>query len=207
MTQAEHYDDLIACPHCDALYHADPSAKLACDRCHTVLIAPSRRAGLKVIVLGLLSVALVYGAVTQPFLTIKRFWMTSDATLLETALAFEGPLLILSVAVLALVLILPMLRLLLSLYVLGPIVAGTRALPAARWAYRWSERLRPWSMAEIFVLGCGVALIKIVDLAEVTIGPAFWMFAALVVLLWVQDTLTCRFSVWRSLDDQGATRG
>lgn len=201
MTPTTPLDDLIACPHCDAIYDADPSTKLVCHRCHTVLVAPSRRAGVKVLLLGLLSVALVYGAVTQPFLTIKRFWMTSDATLLETALAFEGPLLILSVAVLALVLILPVLRLFLSLYVLGPVVLGTGALPGAKWAYRWSERLRPWSMAEIFVLGCGVALIKIIDLAEVTIGPAFWMFAALVVVLWVQDTLTCRFSVWRSLED------
>ena len=195
-------DQLIACPHCDALYEAEPSTRLVCHRCHTVLIAPSRRAGIKVLVLALISVALVYGAVTQPFLTIKRFWMTSDATLLETALAFEGPLLILSIAVLALILVLPVLRLALSLYVLGPIVLGTGSMPQAKRAYRWSEKLRPWSMAEIFVLGCGVALIKIVDLAEVTIGPAFWMFGALVVLLWVQDTLVCRYSVWSALDDE-----
>ncbi len=191
---------LIACPQCDALYEADPRKRLVCHRCHTVLVAPSRRAGIKVLLLALVSVALVYGAVTQPFLTIKRFWMTSDATLLETALAFEGPLLILSIAVLTLVLVLPVLRLALSLYVLGPIVFGSRQLPQSNRAYRWSEKLRPWSMAEIFVIGCGVALVKIVDLAEVTIGPAFWMFAALVILLWVQDTLTCRYSVWSALD-------
>ncbi len=194
-------DHLIACPHCDALYEADPDQKLTCHRCHTALVAPSRRAGIKVLLLALISVGLIYGAVTQPFLSIKRFWMTSDATILETALAFEGPLLILSVTVLALILLLPALRLFLSLYVLGPIVLGTGKLPKAKLAFRWSEKLRPWSMAEIFVIGAGVALIKIVDLAEVTIGPAFWMFGALVVLLWAQDTLMCRYSVWSALDD------
>lgn len=55
-------------------------------------------------------------------------------------------------------------------------------------------------MAEIFALGAGVALIKIVDLAEVGFGPAFWMFGALVVLLWAQDRMICRHGLWRALD-------
>lgn len=201
MSQPDALDALIACPQCDALYKVDTKTRLVCERCHTVLVDPARRAGLKVLFLALMSVALVYGTVTQPFLSIKRFWITSEATLLETALAFDGPLLALSIAVLALILVLPATRLGLSLYVLGPLVLGKQPLPGARRAYRWSETLRPWSMAEIFTLGCGVALIKIVDMAEVTFGPAFWMFAALVVLLWVQDTLTCRYSVWKALED------
>ena len=55
-------------------------------------------------------------------------------------------------------------------------------------------------MAEIFALGCAVALVKISDLAEVNFGPAFWMFAVLVVMIVVQDTLMCRYSVWKSLE-------
>jgi len=194
--------NLIACPQCDALYDTSQAQKLVCQRCHTRLVDPRRAAGLKVLALALLSAGLVYGVVTQPFLTVKRFWMTTDATLLETALAFEGPLLLLSVLVLAMVLILPALRLGLVLYVLCPLVVGKSKLPGARMAYLWSEKLRPWSMAEIFALGCGVALFKIIDMAEVSFGLAFWMFGALVVLLWVQDNLTCRYSVWDALDDE-----
>ena len=99
-------EQLIACPTCDALYDADVAAELRCARCHRVLITPDRKAGLKIILLALASVALVIGATTQPFLSIKRFFLTQEATLIETALAFEGPLLILSLATLALVLIL-----------------------------------------------------------------------------------------------------
>lgn len=191
---------IVACPHCDALYQTTGADRLSCARCHTLLVAPERRIGLRLLGLSLLAVGLVYGAVTQPFLTIKRFWMQSDATLLETVFAFEGPLLILSVTVLCLVLLLPALRLGLTLYVLLPLVLGRRALPGAATAFRWSETLRPWSMAEIFALGAGVALIKIVDLAEVGFGPAFWMFGALVVLLWAQDRMICRHGLWRALD-------
>ena len=55
-------------------------------------------------------------------------------------------------------------------------------------------------MVEIFVLGCSVALFKIIDLANVELGPAFWMFVALVILLTVQNTYMCRWSVWKDLD-------
>ncbi|MEM7753294.1 MAG: paraquat-inducible protein A [Pseudomonadota bacterium] len=193
-------DTRLACPTCDALYEAPTSGGLTCHRCHTLLAAPVRRSSLWALLIALASAGLIYGAITLPFLTIKRFWMSNDATLIQTALAFEGPLLVLSLAVLALILILPALRLGLTLYVLAPVVLGTGTLPGAATAFRWSEALRPWSMAEIFVIGCGIALVKIVAMAEVTFGPAFYMFAAAVVLIWVQDRLTCRHSLWEAID-------
>ena len=54
-------------------------------------------------------------------------------------------------------------------------------------ALRLAEGLRPWSMAEVFAIGCAVSLVKIADLAHVSLGPAFWMFAALVVVTVAQD--------------------
>ena len=201
--EAANLDDLIACPHCDALYHARqprPGERAVCHRCHTVMIAPRRGAGLKIIALALASVVLVIGALTFPFIGIRRLGLSSDATVLDAALAFSGPLLIPSLAVFALIIFLPLTRLLLTLYVLTPVVFDRAPWPGAKRAFRWSETLRPWSMAEIFVIGCAVALIKLSDLARVEIGPAFWMFVILVVLIVVQDTFMCRWSVWKSLD-------
>lgn len=196
-------DALIACPHCDALYRAAqpaPGEKAVCHRCHSVLIAPRKGAGLKIIALALASVVLVVSALFLPFLGIRRFGLHNEATLLDAALAFSGPLLLLSLAVAAAIVFLPLLRLLLILYVLVPVVSDRPAWPGARRAFRWSEALRPWSMAEIFVIGCAVALVKIVDLAHVSLGPAFWMFVILVILIVIQDTFMCRWSVWKSLD-------
>ncbi|NNF91932.1 MAG: paraquat-inducible protein A, partial [Boseongicola sp.] len=163
-------------------------------------IAPRRGAGLKIIALAVASVVLVIGVLTFPFIGISRLGLTSDATVIDAALAFSGPLLVLSLAVFALIIFLPLLRLLLTLYVLLPVVFDKPAWPGAKRAFRWAERLRPWSMAEIFVIGCAVALIKLADLARVELGPAFWMFVILVVLIVVQDTFMCRWSVWKSLD-------
>ena len=49
-------------------------------------------------------------------------------------------------------------------------------------------------------LGCAVALIKVADLAQVMFGPAFWMFALLVILVLLQQRYLCSWSVWDALN-------
>jgi paraquat-inducible protein A len=87
----------------------------------------------------------------------------------------------------------------LILYTLVPVVFDRPPAAQATRAFRWAERLRPWSMAEIFAIGCAVSLVKIADLAQVSLGPAFWMFAGLVVVTVAQDAIVDRWSVWRSI--------
>ena len=93
----------------------------------------------------------------------------------------------------------PVTRALLLIKGLTPIVRDRPPAPGAIVAFRLAEALRPWSMAEIFALGCAVALIKIADLATVEMGPAFWMFAGLSILVLLQDAWLCRTSVWQAL--------
>ncbi|MEM9779576.1 MAG: paraquat-inducible protein A [Pseudomonadota bacterium] len=198
------FSHLIACPTCDALYTAAPPSKGAravCSRCHTVLIAPRARAGLQIIALSLTVLILVIGAAVFPFLRITAGGVTNSASILDAALAFSnGPLIALALCVAALIVFIPATRVLLLLYVLIPVVFDRPPAGQARPAFRMAEALRPWSMAEIFALGCAVSLVKVADLAQITFGPGFWMFAILVVLVVVQDGFMCRWSVWESLD-------
>ena len=197
---------LIACPHCDAVYHVvtpEPRERAVCARCHTVLIAPRRGAGMRLIAVALTVVILVVAATLMPFLSINAGGVRNNSSILDTALAFSSasvPFVLLAFAVAALIVFIPVLRALLLLYVLVPVVFDRPPATGARKAFRLSEALRPWSMAEIFAIGCAVALIKVADLAQVQFGPAFWMFSALVVIVVVQDTFMCRYSVWQSLE-------
>jgi len=197
-------DHLIACPHCDALYHVGAVQKgeqANCVRCHSELIAPRRDAGLKIIALAMASVTLVIAALFLPFLEISRLGFSNGATLVGTALVFsEGPLFLLSLAAVAMIIALPLARLLLTIFTIAPLVFDRPALPGAKRAFRLSEALKPWAMAEIFVIGCAVSLVKLSDLARVEFGPAFWMFCGLVILTVIQDTLVCRWSVWKALE-------
>ena len=195
---------LIVCPHCDAAFQLSrpgDGERAVCTRCGTSLITPRAKAGLQIIALSLAIVVLVIAATVFPFLTIRAAGNTNSVSILDAALAFrDGPLIALALSTAALIIFIPLLRVLLALYVLIPVVLDRMPAQGARRAFLMSENLRPWSMAEIFAIGCAVALVKITDLADVTFGPAFWMFAALVILVVAQDRFMCRWTVWKSLD-------
>ena len=199
-------DDLIVCPQCDVVYHLQQpkhGERAVCKRCHTVLIAPRRKAGLQIIAVSLAVVVLIVAAALFPFLTINAAGAKNSVSILDAALAFGGgPLIFLALTTAALIIFVPLARVLLSLYVLIPVVMDRPPARHATQAFRLAEALRPWSMAEIFAIGCAVALIKVSDLADIAFGPAFWMFAILVVLVVAQDNFMCRWSVWNSLDSQ-----
>ncbi len=197
-------NDLIVCPQCDAVYALEKPGhgeKAVCQRCHTVLITPRRKAGMQIIAVALAAVVLIIAATVFPFLTIQTLAAHNSVSILDAALAFsDGPLVVLALTTAALIVFVPLTRMLLSLYVLIPLVLDKPPARGAKAAFRLAEALRPWSMAEIFAIGCAVALVKISDLADVEFGPAFWMFAVLVVLVVVQDRVMCRWSVWNALD-------
>jgi paraquat-inducible protein A len=196
--------ELIVCPHCDAVYRLkvpEMGEKAICQRCNAVLIAPRRKAGLKIIAISLATFFLILGAAFFPFLNIDAAGNKNSVSVIDAAFAFSsGPLLLLALATAGLILFVPLIRVVLTLYVFVPIVLDLPPARHAMDAFRFSEALRPWSMAEIFALGCAVALVKIADLATVGFGPAFWMFGGLVVLVVGQDSFMCRWSVWNSLE-------
>ena len=197
-------DGLIACPTCDALYRAPrPGAgeRVDCVRCHATLAAPRKHAGMRIISLAATTLILILSAAMLPFLQLDVGGLSSQASILDAALAFSGPrYALLALATAVLILVIPAARMLLILYVLGPVVFDRPPAPRAKAAFRLSESLRPWSMAEIFALGCAVALVKLADLARIEFGPAFFMFTALVLLAILQEHLICRWSVWDALD-------
>ncbi len=196
--------ELIACPVCDAL-HRDADipigSKARCVRCHTVLIAPRRQAMTRILMFALTALILMITAVSLPFLDISQAGLQRHSSIIDAILVFAvGPLIPLSFAVAVLIILLPSFRFLALAYVLGPMAIGYRPWPHAAWVFRVAQQLRPWSMAEIFILGVAVALIKIAGLATVALGPAFWAFSAMVVVIALQDAFMCETSVWKTLD-------
>ncbi|WP_324755385.1 paraquat-inducible protein A [Roseovarius sp. Pro17] len=199
----EALNSLIACPHCDLVYSTpavEKNQRAYCQRCHSVLIAPRRKAGKRLIALALTILILIIGAMFFPFLSIGAGGLHHGTSLVQTSLAFKGSLAILAPAILGFIVIIPMVRLTLLIYVLTPIIQDKPPAPLARHAFRLAEDLTPWSMAEIFAIGCAVALVKLSDLAEVSLGPAAWMFAILMIIVVATDALMCRYSIWKSLE-------
>ena len=68
-----------------------------------------------------------------------------------------------------------------------------------RTAFRWSILIEPWAMAEIFMMGVVVSLVKISTLANLQLGLAFWTLLALIVVLVYINVVLCRDTVWAHL--------
>ena len=197
-------DDLIACPQCDTLHQAHSlpdNARAHCQRCGIVLMTSQPAAMARVLSLALTAFIMMLAAVSFPFLTLDVGGLHNATSVLDAVLAFnDGYAFPLSVAVAFFIVVIPLIRLSALIYALGPLVREQKPHEGARTAFALAERLRPWSMAEIFIVGVTVALIKVAGLAAVTIGPAFWAFAGVVVITVLKDQLICRYSIWEALD-------
>lgn len=195
---------LLACPNCDALYQVGVLEKgdvAQCVRCHTVLAAPRRKAGMLIVSFAVATLTLIIAAIFFPFLELEVRGFRSSSSLLDIAQSFsQGMLSLLVFLMLALILAIPALRAGLLIYVLVPLVYDHPPARYAAGAFRFAQKLKPWAMAEVFALGCAVALVKITDLAQVALGPAFWMFSVLVGLVVIQDKFLCSWSVWNALN-------
>lgn len=198
---------LVACPNCDAL-HIEEELELGetarCIRCSTVLAKPRDGAFAQLIALSFTSMVLLVGAVFFPFLQVTAMGFGNASSLFDVALAFaDGILLPLVIAVLAMIIGLPISRAFLLVYVLAPLAKGRAPYRHAARAFRWSEIMRPWSMAEIFVIGTAVALVKVAGLASVHLGPAFWAFCALIFVNIASKAFMCQTCIWDAIEDAG----
>lgn len=198
---------LIACPRCDALHvelELTSGETARCVRCGSVLAKPRAGAFGQLIALAFTSMVLMVGAVFFPFLEISRMGFGNATSLFGVALAFaDGVLLPLVLAVLAMIVGLPVLRAFLMVYTLVPLAQGRRPYRHAAAAFRLSEQLRPWSMAEIFVIGTSVALVKVAGLASISLGPAFWAFCALIFVNVAARGFMCQTTIWDAIEDGG----
>ncbi|TPE46587.1 paraquat-inducible protein A [Amaricoccus solimangrovi] len=196
--------ELIACPVCDLLQRqADPpvNGRVSCARCGEVLMTNRRGALERTLVASISSVILMVAAIVFPFLELSVAGLSSSASVLEVALAFRGTIVAaLSIATLLLIVVIPLIRAAALTYTLLPLILGRRPAPRAERAFRLARELKPWAMAEVFVVGVAVALVKIAGMASISLGPAFWALAGVVVLVISEGASLCEWTVWREIE-------
>jgi len=196
--------ELIACTVCDAL-HSVPEiptgGRLRCARCGEVLLRSQRNAIDALIASALSMAILVVSAIFFPFLSVSASGLHSAASLLDTALTFKGGITApLTIALMLVLVVVPLLRAAALVYAIAPLRLGRPLLPGARHAFHFASELRPWSMADIFIVGVAVALVKIGGMATVTFGPAFWMLVLVILIVILESTSLCEKTLWRTLE-------
>jgi paraquat-inducible protein A len=107
----------------------------------------------------------------------------------------------LSLVVLSTTFAAPLVRILSMIVVLAGLRLPHRP-PGIRMVFAWIERVRPWSMVEIFLLGLFVAYVRLSGIVHIDLGPAILALATLTVTMLAADIMLDPQAVWEALDAQ-----
>jgi paraquat-inducible protein A len=193
---------LRECPGC-GLFQTVPALSPGmtdhCVRCPTILRRTSSHRIDHVIALTVAAFVLLVVMCTTTLMSVET------AGIKRTANLFSGPwelvrqdmgplaLVIVFVAVLA-----PLGRLVGTLYVLIRL-HEQRPPRHLRRVFALAERLRPWSMIEVFVFGVFVAYVKLGDLVTIGLMVGVYALLALTIVLVRMDSALDREAVWERL--------
>jgi paraquat-inducible protein A len=194
---------LRECPGCGQFQMVpalNPGTSAQCARCPTVLrrVTAHRLDHVMALTVAALVLLLVMCATT--------LMSVETAGIYHVANLFSGPdelvrqnMAPLAAVVLFVTVVAPLARLIGTMYVL---IRAYEPNPPAhlRRVFALAEKLRPWSMIEVFVLGVFVAYVKLGGLVQIGLQVGVYALLALTfVLVWLDSALD-REKVWERLD-------
>ena len=198
---------LRACPECDWVVALPPlraGEKADCPRCHHTLVNRHFRPVQRSLALAISALVALCLAVTFPFVSFdvggigNRIELTQTAT---TLVGFQQPLVAIGVALT--IIVLPALYLLHVVWLqLG--LMRKQPLPYNRTIARSLSHLAPWMMADVFIVGALVSLIKVAGTAQIELGVAFWAFCCFALLLLMTSQSLDADWMWFSLAGEPA---
>ncbi len=93
----------------------------------------------------------------------------------------------------------------LSVYVLGGVLLRPSP-PGLAWAFAWRNRLRPWSMIEVFLVGYFVAYAKLGVLAQIKPGPGLLALFGFMMATIAGDAVLDPQAVWEAIAHRAPAR-
>ncbi|MCL5427399.1 MAG: paraquat-inducible protein A [Gammaproteobacteria bacterium] len=196
---------LRACHECDwvsALPPLNSGEKASCPRCSHVLVKRHRFPAQRSMALAIAALTALVLAISFPFISFSVSGIGNRIELSQTAttlIGFHQP--VVAIAVIMTIVVLP------AVYLLGVIwlqfgLLRDRPLPYSRDIARTLAHLIPWMMADVFIIGALVSLIKIVGIAQIELGISFWAFCAFAVLLLMTTQSIDADWMWFSLEGE-----
>jgi paraquat-inducible protein A len=197
--------EVIACHECGTVHVLPAMADdtvARCTACGATIFIRYDRTVERTLALYLAALALVLVANAFPILTMSLEGQSNAATILDSARALyaEGmwPL---ALAVALAGIVMPLAKILGMVAILLPLQLGWHP-PWMVPGFRWVERLQPWAMMEVYLLGVVVAYVKLQDLATIQLGIAIVAFVGTILLLAAADARFDPHAIWRRLAPQ-----
>jgi paraquat-inducible protein A len=191
------------CHFCDTLHHAIalPEGTAAKCRCCGAVLYQNRPASLaRATAFSLASLILMVVMHWFPFLVMDAASVRTSLNLTSAARALidQGSP-ILGTALALFTIITPVALASGLIYVCGPLLFG-HAAPGAFHVAKWLNKMEPWNMIEVFLLGVLVSLLKLGKVAEVHFGIGFWSFGALMLCMAAAVAAIDRDELWDRLE-------
>jgi paraquat-inducible protein A len=181
----------------------DESSSARCLRCGTGLRRTHPDTLTRALAMTLAALAIFGVACAMPLMSVSTAGIGLSADL------FSGPEILqyrgvweLAVVVLFTTVAAPFLKLLGMAYVL---IGLRRRRPPRhlRQIFGWIERLRPWAMIEVYMLGVFVAYTKLIDIVHIDIGVALYALGGLILTTVAADAMLDRQAVWEEMERRG----
>ena len=193
----------IACDECDLLEAVPPlreNARACCRRCGALLYRRRPRSIERTLALTIAGLILLGIANAYPFLGFELQGDLIQTTLMGgVELLYKNDKFAIAAVVFFTAVLVPVLQLSAEFYVFLPLFLNRRPRELSK-VFRWIQRLQPWAMIEVFMLGILVSIVKLSQLATIVPGVALWAFALLIVVLAALSAVMDPAEVWRRLE-------
>lgn len=203
-------DDLVACHECDLLMRKPrlaPGEKAQCPRCGYELYAHRHNVVQRSLALVIAALLLYVPANFLPIMQLDLMGQSSDDTVWSGVLGlFDTGMQGVAVVVFLCSMGIPLLKLICQLLVLLSI----------RWCigrsyglllYRIYHHLRDWGMLEVYLMGVLVAIVKLADMASITVGLGLVCFIALLLIqVWLEVVMSPH-QIWQALSGEDVHAG
>lgn len=196
---------LLACHECDLLMRK-PDLSLGeraqCPRCGSELYTHRHQVVRRSLALVLAALLLYVPANFLPIIHLQLLGQTNEDTIWSGVLGlYNSGMQSVAVVVFLCSMAIPLVKLLCQLLVLLSI----------RWQvgrgyglllYRMYHHLREWGMLEVYLLGILVAIVKLADIAELSLGVGLGCFIGLLLVqIWLEVTMSPH-QIWQALSGE-----
>ncbi|GAB3484549.1 PqiA/YebS family transporter subunit [Marinomonas epiphytica] len=197
----------LVCDECDWVNSVPPlvrGERLKCQRCDHVLISLHKHAKARIFGFSLSAMLMLAMSFLFPFLGFSSNGAEREMSLFDViSILLLDNFLLLGSLVCLLLIVLPVLYLV-CVFQLSWSLKWRRKVPfVQRYLARWFIVIEPWLMADVFLVGVLVALVKLTSLADVQLGLSFWAFCGYVVLLVKTVSVVDRKWFWHQVAGPG----
>lgn len=201
---------LVACHECDLLMRKpvlQDGESAECPRCGYELFSHRHHVVRRSLALVLTTLLLYVPANFLPIMQLNLLGQTSQDTVWSGVIGlYESGMQGIAVVVFLCSMAVPLLKLLCQLLVLLSIRMDF-GRSYGLLLYRIYHHMREWGMLEVYLMGILVAMVKLMDLADLSLGLGLFCFIALLLVqVWLEVTMSPH-QIWEALSGEDIHAG